>query len=142
MIEREDATRIVCIRRGVNRFEEYVQDIKAELEKILKKELWELQNERDRNRKNHKEALRINKKLREQLKRLQARNIPKDGPPTIEQTAWVIEKLHDHMKEGGPFLYLIYKRLGFPPSAYTALYKAGGLAISDKFNEDKDNGPS
>lgn len=55
--------------------------------------------------------------------------------PTPEQVAWVFEKLMEHSKEGGSFRYLIYERMGMPPSAYEMLYKAGGLAISNKLTD-------
>ncbi len=33
-------------------------------------------------------------------------------------TAWVMEKIVEHAREGGTFRYLIYDRLGFGPDAY------------------------
>lgn len=53
--------------------------------------------------------------------------------PTIEQTAWVFEKLCDHLMEGGTFRYLIYDRMGYEPKAYQPLYEAGGMALSNAF---------
>lgn len=55
--------------------------------------------------------------------------------PTIEQTAWVIRHLCDHLKEGGSFRYLIYERMGYPPEAYGPLFKAGGMVLSNAFHE-------
>jgi hypothetical protein len=55
--------------------------------------------------------------------------------PTIEQVAWVFKKLCEHMKEGGTFRYLIYDRMGFDDDAYLPLYSAGGLALSNAFDE-------
>lgn len=61
----------------------------------------------------------------------------KDRPP-LEHTAWVFEKICDHLFEGGTFRYLIYDRMGYGPEAYTPLYRAGGIAISNAFSELKD----
>lgn len=51
--------------------------------------------------------------------------------PSIEQVAWVLQHIHDHMNEGGTFRYLIYERLGFGPEAYVICYEHGGMAISN-----------
>lgn len=51
--------------------------------------------------------------------------------PTIEQTAWVFDKLCEHLHEGGTFRYLIYDRLGYGPEAYQPLYEAGGMVLSN-----------
>ncbi len=51
--------------------------------------------------------------------------------PTIEQVAWVFAHLHDHIMEPGSFRFLIYDRLGFDCKAYTPLYLAGGMNISN-----------
>lgn len=56
----------------------------------------------------------------------------KFAKPTPKQVAWVFEKLIEHAKEGGSFRYLIYNRMGMPPSAYEILYKAGGMSIVNK----------
>lgn len=51
--------------------------------------------------------------------------------PTIEQVAWVFAHVRDALTEGSTFRGLIYDRMGFPPSAYTPLYLAGGMFITD-----------
>lgn len=48
-------------------------------------------------------------------------------------TAWVMEHICDHAKDGGSFRYLIYSRMGFGPDAYMPLYCAGGMEISNEF---------
>ena len=58
--------------------------------------------------------------------------------PSIEQVAWVFTHLCDHMNDGGSFRYLIYNRMGFGPEAYTTLYMAGGMALSNAFGELED----
>lgn len=55
--------------------------------------------------------------------------------PTVEQVEYIFKKLNDHIKEGGTFRYLIYNRLGFNKDAYSKLYLAGGMNISNKLNE-------
>lgn len=61
----------------------------------------------------------------------------KDRPP-LEHTVWVVEKICDHLFEGGTFRYLIYDRMGYGMNAYTPLYEAGGMAISNAFSELED----
>ena len=53
--------------------------------------------------------------------------------PTIEQVAWVFNKIKD--ARGGSFCYLIYDCMGFDSSAYFPLYLAGGMAIMNAMNE-------
>ena len=53
------------------------------------------------------------------------------GKPSIEQTAWVFNHRHDHMREGGTFRYLICDRMGYGTEAYGELYCAGGMDISN-----------
>lgn len=48
-------------------------------------------------------------------------------------TADVFRHIVDHAVEGGSFRYLIYERLGFDLDAYTPLYLAGGMEISNNF---------
>ncbi len=48
-------------------------------------------------------------------------------------TEWVFKHICKHAKEGGSFRYLIYERLGFDMDAYTPLFYAGGLDISNYF---------
>lgn len=55
--------------------------------------------------------------------------------PTIEQTAWVIEKLVEHLRDGGSFRKLIYDRMGYGPESYQPLFLAGGVALSNLFFE-------
>ncbi len=45
--------------------------------------------------------------------------------PTVEQVAWVFEKLCEHAKEGGSYRSLIYDRMGFNGKAYAPWEKAG-----------------
>lgn len=52
-------------------------------------------------------------------------------PPTVQQVAWVFAHLHDHLMRPGTFRHLIYDRMGFDPSAYSLLCRAGGRDISD-----------
>jgi hypothetical protein len=52
--------------------------------------------------------------------------------PTIEQVAWVFEKL---IKDIGTFRYLIYDKMGFKATAYRPLYEAGGMAINNALVE-------
>jgi hypothetical protein len=51
--------------------------------------------------------------------------------PTVEQVAWVFEKICEHMREGGTFRYLIYDRMGFEEKDYLPLYRSGGMGISN-----------
>jgi hypothetical protein len=53
-------------------------------------------------------------------------------------TAQVFEALVAHATEGGTFRYLIYDRLGFDVDAYTPLYLAGGMTISNEFDLGRD----
>ena len=55
--------------------------------------------------------------------------------PSIEQVAWVLKNVHDHMIEGGSFRYFIYNRMGFGPEAYIPLYENGGMSLSNAFHE-------
>jgi hypothetical protein len=49
-------------------------------------------------------------------------------------TEWVFQTICDHARQGGSFRYLIYNRLGFDMDAYSPLYCAGGMDISNEFN--------
>lgn len=51
----------------------------------------------------------------------------------LAATAYVMEAICDHAKEGGSYRYLIYERLGFDMDAYATLYCAGGMTISNEF---------
>lgn len=54
-------------------------------------------------------------------------------------TAWVMEHIVDHAKEGGTYRYLIYDRLGFDLDAYGVLLDHG-MTISNEFDLNmKDN---
>ena len=48
--------------------------------------------------------------------------------PTVEQVAWVFEKL---IKDIGTFRYLIYDKMRFESQDYETLYRAGGMAINN-----------
>ena len=52
-------------------------------------------------------------------------------------TAWVCEKILDHGRGGGSYLYLIYDRLGFDMDSYAVLQNAGALEISNQFDIQK-----
>jgi hypothetical protein len=60
--------------------------------------------------------------------------------PTVEQVAWVFEKL---IKDIGTFRYLIYDKMGFTEDNYLELYEAGGMAINnalvEEYIEDNEN---
>lgn len=58
--------------------------------------------------------------------------------PTIEQVAWVFQKLVQHLDEGGSYRYLCYERLGFDESSYVPLYRAGGMALSNLMHDHND----
>lgn len=60
-----------------------------------------------------------------------------DYKTKLAVTAWVMEKILEHAKEGGSFRYLIYDRLGFDLDAYVPLYYAGGMDISNEFDISK-----
>lgn len=53
----------------------------------------------------------------------------------LAATAVVFEAIHEHMQSCGTFRYLIYDRLGFNTDAYSCLYSAGGLDISNMCGE-------
>jgi len=53
--------------------------------------------------------------------------------PTIAQVAYVFATLRQHGRDGGTYRYLIYDLLGFDESAYTPLYFAGGMELSNLF---------
>ena len=57
-----------------------------------------------------------------------------DYDTKLAVTAWVMENIVTHAKEGGSFRYLIYTRLGFNTDAYVPLYDAGGMVISNEFD--------
>lgn len=56
-----------------------------------------------------------------------------DYETKLAVTAWVMEKIVDHAKEGGSYRYLIYRRLGFDMDAYAVLL-ADGMTISNEFD--------
>ena len=55
--------------------------------------------------------------------------------PTIEQVAWVFEKIIKNAKENGSFRYLIYDQMGFGFDAYVPLYTAGAMAVNNAMLE-------
>jgi hypothetical protein len=57
-----------------------------------------------------------------------------DYDTKLAVTAWVMENIVNHAREGGSFRYLIYQRLGFNLDAYVPLYEAGGMEISNEFD--------
>lgn len=46
----------------------------------------------------------------------------------------IFSEICEHARHTGSFRYLIYDRLGFDNNAYTDLYLAGGMDISNGFN--------
>ena len=50
----------------------------------------------------------------------------------LEIVAWVFSKLEEHLKDGGTYRTLIYKRMGFDGRAYGALYPMG-MNLSNAF---------
>ena len=56
--------------------------------------------------------------------------------PTVEQVAWVFEKINENA--GGSFRNLIYKHMEFTHDDYCDLYHAGGQNITNAmFYENK-----
>jgi hypothetical protein len=51
--------------------------------------------------------------------------------PTIEQTAWVLEKICSCISNPTSFRGLIYDRLGYGVEAYCELLEAGGMEITN-----------
>ena len=60
-----------------------------------------------------------------------------DYDTKLAVTAWVFKHIVDHAKEGGSYRNLIYGRLGFGTDAYTPLFYAGGMEISNEFDMDR-----
>lgn len=56
----------------------------------------------------------------------------------LAATAEVFEAICEHAKSSGSFRYLIYNRLKFNHDAYSCLYAAGGMAISNMCNDCKE----
>jgi len=52
--------------------------------------------------------------------------------PTIEQVAWVFEKIVENADVKGSYRHLIYDCMGFGPEAYAPLYRAGGMFITNE----------
>ena len=50
--------------------------------------------------------------------------------PTVEQVAWVFNKICENAGKG-TFRYLIYDKMGFESKDYEILYKAGGMSINN-----------
>ena len=57
-----------------------------------------------------------------------------DNETKLAVTAWVFKNIVEHAQEGGSYRTLIYDRLGFGPEAYSPLYSAGGMTISNEFD--------
>jgi len=49
--------------------------------------------------------------------------------PSVDQVAWVFEKLTKALEEGGTFSYLIYNLMGFYKTHYLKLFEAGGMGV-------------
>lgn len=64
------------------------------------------------------------------MKRAKRKRVKK---PTPEQAAWVISKIVAAMKRPGSFRYMIYDRMGYGPDAYTPIYLAGGMELTNAF---------
>lgn len=62
---------------------------------------------------------------------------PKVDTPTVDQVAWVFEKIVENAKADGSFRHLIYDCMGFNAEAYDRLYKAGGMYITNGLNEEE-----
>ncbi len=56
-----------------------------------------------------------------------------DYDTRLAVVAWAMRHIVAHAREGGSFQHLIYVRLGFAMDAYSTLYRAGGMTISDEF---------
>lgn len=57
-----------------------------------------------------------------------------DYETKLDIAAWVISKIDEHGAEPGSFRYLIYERLGFDLDAYSPLYLAGGMNITNELD--------
>lgn len=57
-----------------------------------------------------------------------------DYDTKLDITAWVISKLDDHGTSPGSFRHLIYNLLGFGIDAYSPLYEAGGMNITNELD--------
>lgn len=53
--------------------------------------------------------------------------------PTVEQVAWVFDRITINGEDAGSFRHLIYDVMGFTPEAYQQLYNAGGMTITNAF---------
>ncbi len=51
--------------------------------------------------------------------------------PTVSQVCWVLQRLSEHMEEGGTFRFMVHDRFGFDAEAYYDLMDAGGMEISN-----------
>lgn len=61
---------------------------------------------------------------------------------TLEQVAWVVDKLHQHMHGMGTYRYLIYTRMGFPheSDAYMRLMETGLMDLHNHLVDFKPHG--
>jgi hypothetical protein len=60
-----------------------------------------------------------------------------DYETKLAVTAWVMKHILDHANDSGSFRHLIYNRLGFNTDAYAPLLVAGGLEISNEFDNER-----
>jgi hypothetical protein len=51
----------------------------------------------------------------------------------IAVMAETLRAVVDNAKGGGSFRHFLYERLGLPPAAYTPLYLAGGMTVTNAF---------
>jgi hypothetical protein len=52
------------------------------------------------------------------------------GKPSLDQIVWVLNKLSDHLTEGGNFRTLV-ERFGYGLEAYEVLMAAGGMELAN-----------
>lgn len=76
----------------------------------------------------------IGKALKDYDKELEQIADKCDNETKLAVTAWVFKNIVEHAMEGGSYRTLIYDRLGFGPEAYSPLYSAGGMTISNEFD--------
>jgi len=59
-------------------------------------------------------------------------------PLTVDQVGWVFDCIVKNGAVGGSFRNLIYNFMGFGPETYDTLYRAGGMSITNKMNNEKE----
>jgi hypothetical protein len=57
------------------------------------------------------------------------------GKPTLEDVAWVLERVAKCIDQPCSFRYLIYDIMGYGHDAYLPLYAARGMEITNAFVE-------